>query len=76
MKRIYDDSAEIMVYGRRTEARIEHRGTREECRRVWGNKEEIHKLKDRDPQYDSDIEEDVDLNEYDEEPTEILTCYS
>ncbi|CAF5153057.1 unnamed protein product, partial [Rotaria magnacalcarata] len=26
MKRIYDDSAEIMVYGRRTEARIEHRG--------------------------------------------------
>ncbi|CAF3339339.1 unnamed protein product [Rotaria socialis] len=76
MKRIYDDSAEIMVYGRRTEARIEHRGTREECRRVWGNKEEIHKLKDRDPQYDSDIEEDVDLNEYDEEPTETLTCYS
>ncbi|CAF2115959.1 unnamed protein product [Rotaria magnacalcarata] len=76
MKRIYDDSAEIMVYGQRTEARIEHRGTREECRRVWGNKEEIHKLKGRDPQYDSDIEEDVDLNEYDEEPTEILTCYS
>ncbi|CAM4841998.1 unnamed protein product [Rotaria magnacalcarata] len=78
MKRIYDDSAEIMVYGRRTEARIEHRGTREECRRVWGNKEEIHKIIifDRDPQYDSDIEEDVDLNEYDEEPTEILTCYS
>ncbi|CAM4837547.1 unnamed protein product [Rotaria magnacalcarata] len=28
MKRIYDDSAEIMVYGRRTEARIEHRASK------------------------------------------------
>jgi hypothetical protein len=26
MKRIYDDTAEIMVHGRRMEAKIEHRG--------------------------------------------------
>ncbi|CAF3598393.1 unnamed protein product [Rotaria socialis] len=29
-----------------------------------------------DSQYDSNIEEDVHLNEYDEEPTEILACFS
>ncbi|CAM4961584.1 unnamed protein product [Rotaria socialis] len=29
-----------------------------------------------DSQYDSNIEEDVHLNEYDEEPTEVLACFS
>ncbi|CAF4523850.1 unnamed protein product [Rotaria socialis] len=29
-----------------------------------------------DSQYDSNIEEDVHLNEYDEEPTEIIACFS
>ncbi|CAF5133395.1 unnamed protein product, partial [Rotaria magnacalcarata] len=57
----------IMVYGQRTEARIQYRGTREESTRV---------SKERRNSEDSNIKEDVHLNEYDEEPTEILACFS
>ncbi|CAM4842552.1 unnamed protein product [Rotaria magnacalcarata] len=70
MKRIYGDSGEIMVFGRRTEAKIEHRGSREECRRIWQKKEEAQNSTNEDE------EEDENENENDEEAIDILTYRS
>ncbi|CAF2134342.1 unnamed protein product [Rotaria magnacalcarata] len=79
MKRIYGDSGEIMVFGRRTEAKIEHRGSREECRRIWQKKEEAQNstsFDDNNGCEDEDEEEDENENENDEEAIDILTYRS
>ncbi|CAF1498432.1 unnamed protein product [Rotaria sordida] len=59
MKRVNDDTAEIMVYGRRIEATIEYRGTRDECRRVWEQQEKGQKSNNVDKAYDSENEKDA-----------------
>ncbi|CAF1482427.1 unnamed protein product, partial [Rotaria sordida] len=63
IKRIYDDTAEIMVYDRRIEATIEYRGTRDECRRVWEKKEEGQKSNNVDEANDSEGEKDANDDE-------------
>ncbi|CAF2270001.1 unnamed protein product [Rotaria magnacalcarata] len=73
IKRIYGDTAEIMVSGRRTEAKIEHRGSREECRRIWHEKEEAQKISNFDHSNDYEID---DENQCDEEPTDVMTYCS
>ncbi|CAF1470043.1 unnamed protein product [Adineta ricciae] len=67
MKRIYDDTAEILFHGRRMEATIEYRGTHRECRRVWENKGEgqqfndIHEINDSDKEIEDDDEPVIQL---------------